>query len=820
MIVLILLFSASCVFRASGAASESAKTPEEELRSAIDSTKTGAAKKVAMMRLKRALASAKQAQGVPEALIAEAERALTDSSEAEGRRIHAQGALQKALDARDFSMLEEAVKNAKKVGLVKSDDFVKAEEALAQLQKDRKKEEKRKAKQLKLRRDLTDMVALDASKVNATDFQNALSLAREQLSQEDRELLNQAQTKLEAVQWFAMPLAARLDSTSTEYGMEACRPLVKPPPMMCRRYTDHELLDNSRKIGDANCDHSSLRPGGETPPLPNALPAETSRNFCKYPPSFDLQHAEDGEGYRVKEFEFPHKLFNTSAMQRDDFSDLAVINLDMGLFRNGIATCGELWLIEFYVHWCPHCMALMPKFYKLAMSLRSSGKKLRVGAVNCAVQRDLCGAFKVMGHPLLAFFYAGEVAPGGSVQLFEYSGQDVRVNSVLDYIKANRDPAWDAGAPADYEPPKHLFPGEAALDLIRLLPEEYRPTDAVLRWIGNSSRASGSVCPEARRWYSREESESDASNSSDIPAAVAKKPTKFPGSGWPLFEVVLTPTQRLHDAAQAIVYSLEEWVVPNAAGRSPHAFAYQELSDLHDWLSLLASLFPSVDEGGLDLRQALLELKELVRTRIQKIEDANGHAVLCHNEWQTYVKIVRRALDAVRAKQVLPPSCRTETCRMWTLLHVLTVANLARSREGQVAVSSDALVNSFIFDTLASFLRRYFTCQACRKHFLEEVAAESFGLAAARIGGPKDLALWWWRLHRAVSLRVAKEGKCKADRQWPAADVCKGCWANSTNDGVKAFRTDPDEDLVAQELIRQYWPKPPLAVKEQESADM
>eukprot|EP00971_Amphidinium_carterae_P260697 5171947-Amphidinium_carterae.1 len=38
----------------------------------------------------------------------------------------------------------------------------------------------------------------------------------------------------------------------------------------------------------------------------------------------------------------------------------------------------------------------MPKYYRLAVALQAAGLRLRVGAVNCAVQRDLCGAFKVL----------------------------------------------------------------------------------------------------------------------------------------------------------------------------------------------------------------------------------------------------------------------------------------------------------------------------------------------------------------------------------------------------------------------------------------
>jgi thiol-disulfide isomerase/thioredoxin len=816
-------------FALAGVAEKSADALQTELRAAIDSAKGGSAKKVAVMRLKRALKSAREVQGVSAALLEEGEAALRGSSEAEGRLQAAREALQKALDTNEVAMLEEALKNAKEVGLVKSTEFTHAEEALAQKRKEQKKVEKRKGKQAKLRVELKEFSSQDAGKVNITALRNALSLGKAQLPEEDKPLLQEAQDKLKDAEWLALPLAVRLDKISTEFGRSSCSPPSGQEAMMCVRFTDADLIERSRKVGEANCDHPSLRPGGEVPNVPNALPSETAKNFCKYPPSFDLKDGEDGKGYRVAEFEFPSNLFNTTALQQDGLTELSVMNLDLDFFRSGIATCGELWLIEFYVHWCPHCMALMPKFYKLAVAIRSSGSKLRLGAVNCAVQRELCGAFQVMGHPLLAFFYASGAVPGGQVQLFEYSGRDVRVNSALDYLKANRPPAWDAGAPADYDPPKHLFPGEAVSDVLRLLPEEYRPSEPVLRWIGNSSRTSATVCAEVRSWNDRKDdsrsSEADEVDSNSSETGATRRPSKFPGNGWPMFELGATPAHRVQDAAQAIVYTLEEWVIPNAAGGSPHAFAFQELTDLHKWVTLLTRLFPSAAEGGPDLPPALLLLKKNLGSTIQKVNESNGQAALCHEEWQKLVKPVRHALDISRSKQILIPLCRTETCRMWTLLHVLTVAKLARLNRpatsaeaieqselnaGAELVSVDVADNGQVFDTLTNFLQRYFTCQTCRKHFLEQVAAESYELRAARSGGPQELALWWWHLHTAVSARVAKEGKCRADRRWPPADVCHKCWENktATNTKKKAFLANADEDLSALELVSQYWPHP------------
>lgn len=835
----------------------------------------GGSRKIAEAKLRRALEVAKTADGEPLSaqLLQDAEDALQASKAAEGRRQAARdrlaqaaasaasatstrggGAAAKAEGAAEAAASEllVALAVAREEGLGKSPEVAAAEKALADLEGQRKEAKKAEVKRGKMRKEVESLTGMKDDKVNATLLKAALLKAQAVLgsTEEDATLLKAAQIKLEAAEWFALPLADRLEKASLEFGREACSPPADRGKWACQKISDKEMLKRSRTIGEASCNHPTLRDGdqAEKPPLQNALPSETAKNFCRYPPPFDLKESEDGRGFRSAQFEFPEELFNLTAIQEEDFGELAVVNLDMNLFRSNIATCGEFWLIEFYVHWCPHCMSVMPKFYKLAVALRSMGAKLRIGAVNCATQKELCGAFRVIGHPLAAFFYPAGGDPSGQVQLFEYAGKDVRVNRALNYLKAHRDPAWDAGLPEGMEPQRHLFPAEATNDLIRLLPEEYRPTDAVMRWLGNASSSGvGVVCPEKRRWYDAakrrpqsaaegpgsehtgsdtEEKEEDDEEDEDEEKKTDQKeepPTDFPGSGWPGFEHRATAAHRLQDAAQAVVYTLEEWVVPSAAGPSPHGFAYKELLELQGWVSLLAASLPSASEGGPpELGAALGALRRELAKRLRNIEAADGRAALCLGEWRGLVAPVRGALEAAEGRAALPSLCRTETCRMWTLLHLLSIAPLARvelaeARGADVGGDSDA-GNGAAFDAMIAFLRRYFTCNSCRKHLLQQVDAGMYNLAAARVGGPRELALWWWRLHTAVSASVAKEGKCKADRRWPAADVCTTCWGGSVEPEGKVAN-EPDEAAIASELVRQYWPRKPEGNKEIEAKE-
>merc|ERR1719387_1712276 len=297
---------------------------------------------------------------------------------------------------------------------------------------------------------------------------------------------------------------------------------------------------------------------------------------------------------------------------------------------------------------------------------------------------------------------------------------------------------------------------------------------------------------------------------------------------------------------------LEDWVVA-----PEHFFAYRELLDLAAWTRVVARNFPDAH-----ILPSIAALDSAVRGRVAALESNDGREALCMEEWRSLIKPVRAAFDARRKEVPLPSTCRTQTCRVWALLHIISVGPLARAgfeaadgaeverqllraaekvdaatdanarasgltvmqqivdREGKRAHDEATIGrlnnmaewlrgegtqptaaedgNAFVFDALTAFLRRYFTCRNCRSHFLAQVEAGEYELAAARAADapPRLLALWWWRLHSAVSARVAAEGSCVADRRWPSEDVCGACYEGNQS----------SEAVVESELLNRYWP--------------
>jgi protein disulfide-isomerase A6 len=78
-----------------------------------------------------------------------------------------------------------------------------------------------------------------------------------------------------------------------------------------------------------------------------------------------------------------------------------VIPLTKNNFAEKVFSTEHVWLVEFFAPWCGHCKNLAPEYEKAANNLKGI---VRVGAVNCDEQQELCGTFQVKGFPTIKLF--------------------------------------------------------------------------------------------------------------------------------------------------------------------------------------------------------------------------------------------------------------------------------------------------------------------------------------------------------------------------------------------------------------------------------
>eukprot|EP00439_Symbiodinium_sp_Y106_P062661 s1400_g9.t1 len=122
---------------------------------------------------------------------------------------------------------------------------------------------------------------------------------------------------------------------------------------------------------------------------------------------------------------------------------------------------------------------------------------------------------------------------------------------------------------------------------------------------------------------------------------------------------------------------------------------------------------------------------------------------------------------------------------MWSLLH--TLASEGFRREQAKLSSKSELIPSpsspdVMMQTVHDFLEQFFKCHYCRRHFLKNFEAGSFGRDLAKTSR-QQVVLYFWRFHNAVSVRVTAWHGCNTtDRRWPPSSVCSRCWEQSTDD--------------------------------------
>lgn len=121
---------------------------------------------------------------------------------------------------------------------------------------------------------------------------------------------------------------------------------------------------------------------------------------------------------------------------------------------------------------------------------------------------------------------------------------------------------------------------------------------------------------------------------------------------------------------------------------------------------------------------------------------------------------------------------RSYPCSMWSLFHVLTVAEYRRSLQLKQWSSLHAALYA-----MREYIRNFFGCTDCAQHFV----AMSSGLEN-ELTYPNSSVLWLWQAHNKVNARLkgsTSEVAQLPKRQFPTHEECPYC-----------YRTVPDETNV------------------------
>lgn len=221
--------------------------------------------------------------------------------------------------------------------------------------------------------------------------------------------------------------------------------------------------------------------------------------------------------------------------------------------------------------------------------------------------------------------------------------------------------------------------------------------------------------------------------------------------------------KRLHDAGAAAMLTLENsfYIGTTTLEGDRYAAALK-------WIDALAASFPM--EGN---RAAFATLADAMR-RQDKWEQADWSDLML--KWKEIARKMIFPKDLLDASEEEGwSSCSTYTCGLWTLFHSMTVTNI------QTASPVEPWKPSQLADAMRTYIKYFFGCEECQRHFLKANPESTIDeLAKSDTQGPKEVALWMWRMHNKVN-KFLKKG------QWPSKQACPVCY----NEHIRELSLNP-----------------------------
>lgn len=402
-----------------------------------------------------------------------------------------------------------------------------------------------------------------------------------------------------------------------------------------------------------------------------------------------------------------------------------VVELHQDDFDDEVLFDSKPWVVLFYAHWCGHCQSFAPKYAEAANQF--DDPRVSWGALNCGVYGDFCKRMEVIGYPTVKVFHfpgvSKEGVPGIAKKGTDNTGYALQYSwfrdATTEVLKQVR-----SLVPSGWSPPPRKSPRLAVAKSNVVAP--------------NVTQASAGI----RMAWSREQ-----------PA----------------------PVQHLWDAEVALLYSLYQGVflqgkVNNSSADQFPTLSGAALSELCRWTKFLSKALPTM---------ASRSNTEVLWDIACYSEEKSGH--LTKESWLEVVDRVK-GLDHVPHEAANDPEkhflvCKTYTCGLWQLFHILTVSSVMSS-QGLLFMSKedDRISPQETLARIHGFVSFFLGCEFCVQHFSETFDSCSFGRCALAPGDGAGTSLWLWQVHNAVSIRVAGERAVEVPQRWPPREECPLCW--------------------------------------------
>lgn len=121
-----------------------------------------------------------------------------------------------------------------------------------------------------------------------------------------------------------------------------------------------------------------------------------------------------------------------------------VVELTDSNFDSKVLDSEDVWLVNFYAPWCPHCKNLKPVYEEASRAIRKEGiKNVKLGAIDASQYQSYAQKFGIRGFPTLKYFPAGQKTQDDAK---EYD-KDRSAKSILE---------WAKGQASEIKPPPEV----------------------------------------------------------------------------------------------------------------------------------------------------------------------------------------------------------------------------------------------------------------------------------------------------------------------------------------------------------------------------
>lgn len=238
-------------------------------------------------------------------------------------------------------------------------------------------------------------------------------------------------------------------------------------------------------------------------------------------------------------------------------------------------------------------------------------------------------------------------------------------------------------------------------------------------------------------------------------------PVTLPVTIWEQSTLPSDHNSRMADAATAFIFGLKQGIF---TGRE--ILEDMHLDALKEWLRVVSLTFPGSFHRKL-IRQLYDKVQPLPFLHVDEWEpmlsawqestveqytalDIPGNVEV--PEWQRNGKIF-----AGQGNEYV--ACALYTCGQWNMFHMMTV-NPTGIRDEELLVA--------VVGAIRRFMKYFFGCIECRKHFLQENTIKMVQELHRAKRKDRLLKIWLWRMHNSVNQRLGHP-------LWPKANICENC---------------------------------------------